>query len=162
FSHEKMERRFRPDIAPVKLRNPMNEDESVLRTSLVPGILKTIRWNQNRGNRDLQLYELSKVYSQDGERRSLVLGATGALRAPAVHQREQEFGFYDLKGDVEEVLTAFDDRMETGPFPAGKYSLSISVLYQSRERTLTDVEVEAFDRKLLQVLEQRLGARLRR
>ena len=54
------------------------------------------------------------------------------------------------------------DRMESGAFPETKYSLSISVVYQSTERTLADVEVEAFDRKILQALEERLGAELRK
>ena len=53
------------------------------------------------------------------------------------------------------------DRMDSGSFPESRYSLSISVTYQSSERTLTDTEVESFDRKLLEVLEQRLGAHLR-
>jgi phenylalanyl-tRNA synthetase beta chain len=54
------------------------------------------------------------------------------------------------------------DRLESGPFPDTKYSLSISVVYQSAERTLTDVEVEGFDRKIIQSLEERLGAQLRK
>ena len=54
------------------------------------------------------------------------------------------------------------DRMDSGPFPKTKYSLSISVVYQSTERTLTDVEVDAFDKKLLKNLEERLGAQLRK
>jgi phenylalanyl-tRNA synthetase beta subunit len=52
--------------------------------------------------------------------------------------------------------------MESGPFPDTKYSLSISVVYQSAERTLTDVEVEGFDKKIIQSLEERLGAQLRK
>jgi len=54
------------------------------------------------------------------------------------------------------------DRIETGSFPESKYSLSISVVYQSNERTLTDAEVETFDRRILELLEQRLGAQLRK
>jgi phenylalanyl-tRNA synthetase beta chain len=54
------------------------------------------------------------------------------------------------------------DRLESGPFPDTKYSLSISVVYQSAERTLTDVEVEAFDKKIIDTLEGRLGAQLRK
>jgi len=54
------------------------------------------------------------------------------------------------------------DRMESGPFPDNKYSLSISVVYQSPERTLTDVEVESFDRKIIDILEGRLSAQLRK
>jgi phenylalanyl-tRNA synthetase beta chain len=54
------------------------------------------------------------------------------------------------------------DRMETGQFSNTKYSLSLSVVYQSSDRTLTDAEVEGFDRRILDILEQRLGAQLRK
>jgi phenylalanyl-tRNA synthetase beta chain len=54
------------------------------------------------------------------------------------------------------------DRMEIGQFADSKYSLSLSVVYQSTDRTLTDTEVEGFDRRILDVLEQRLGAQLRK
>ena len=40
FSDEETERRFRPNIDPVKFQNPMSEDAAILRTSLVPGMLK--------------------------------------------------------------------------------------------------------------------------
>jgi phenylalanyl-tRNA synthetase beta chain len=270
FSNEELERRFYPDIEPVRLQNPMSEEESILRVSLVPGLLKTIQWNLNRGNRDLQLYELSKVYRAGGERRTLILGACGDLRTTGVHETRRELDFYTLKGDIEEILRGFGapmrftadnipkyyhpgrfarvghlavfgelhpdyaepfkfrqrvyiaeidmelllanistrqvdqipkypairrdfsllldkgtqygavqrtiadtgiselvrvepfDRMQSGAFPATKYSLSISVTYQSTERTLTDVEVESFDRKILQAIEERLGAELRK
>jgi phenylalanyl-tRNA synthetase beta subunit len=44
------------------------------------------------------------------------------------------------------------DRVESGPFPESKYSLAISLLYQSNERTLTDAEVEGFDKAILSAL----------
>jgi phenylalanyl-tRNA synthetase beta chain len=53
------------------------------------------------------------------------------------------------------------DRMESGPFPETKYSLALSVVYQSAERTLTDAEVETFDKRIVQSLADRLGAQLR-
>jgi phenylalanyl-tRNA synthetase beta chain len=65
-------------------------------------------------------------------------------------------------GIAEVVRVEPFDRMESGPFPDTKYSLSISVVYQSAERTLTDVEVEGFDKKIIQSLEERLGAQLRK
>src|SRR6185436_17750853 len=107
FSDEETERRYRPGIEPVQFQNPMTEDANVLRTSLVPGILRTILWNLNRGAHDLQLYELSKVYSRKDERRTLILAACGALRSQSVHDSEKEFGFFDLKGDVESILETF-------------------------------------------------------
>jgi phenylalanyl-tRNA synthetase beta chain len=53
------------------------------------------------------------------------------------------------------------DRMETGPFPESKYALAVSLVYQSPDRTLTDDEVENFDKAILKILQQRLGAELR-
>src|SRR5262249_11935242 len=77
FSDEATERRFRPHIEPVRLLNPMAEHESILRTSLVPTMLRTIKWNLDRGSRDVQVYELGKTYRSGGERRALILAATG-------------------------------------------------------------------------------------
>src|SRR5262249_55940982 len=65
-------------------------------------------WNLNHGIRDLQLYEIGKVYWRGGERRALILAATGALRRKTVHEPERDFNFYDVKGDVEDILNAFD------------------------------------------------------
>src|SRR5207244_7609408 len=38
------------------------------------------------------------------------------------------------------------DRLENGPFPESKYALAISLTYRSPERTLTDQEVDDFDK----------------
>jgi phenylalanyl-tRNA synthetase beta chain len=53
------------------------------------------------------------------------------------------------------------DRLEGGSVPESKYALAISLTYQSTERTLTDEEVDAFDKQVLDSLKQRLGAELR-
>jgi phenylalanyl-tRNA synthetase beta chain len=270
FSRVDAEAAFRPDIPPVRLQNPMSEDWTILRTSLISSILKSLEWNINHGNRDVQLYELGKVYHDGVENRALILCGTGALRRKSVHEMETDFRFYDLKGHVETILESFDlhalagydgmpgyyhpgrsmrygdvallgelhpdivdslklrqrvylaeiavetvlrsrtlrqieslprypsvrrdlslvldrqimyadvraaieaaripeliriepfDRLDKGPFAESKYSLAISLVYQSPERTLTDDEVDQFNRKILESLGQRLGAELRK
>jgi len=107
FSDEPAERKFRPSVEPVRFLNPMADDEAILRTSLLPSMLRTIQWNLNRGIRDMQLYEIGKTYAQHGERRFLLLAATGALREKSLHESERGFGFFDLKGDVEDILDTF-------------------------------------------------------
>ncbi|MBT8241405.1 MAG: phenylalanine--tRNA ligase subunit beta [Acidimicrobiia bacterium] len=44
------------------LANPLVAEESVLRTSLLPGLLKAVAYNQNRGNDTARLFELGVVY----------------------------------------------------------------------------------------------------
>ena len=45
--------------------------------------------------------------------------------------------------------------------PAGKYSLLVRVLFQSREGTFTDAQLSDFSKKIVAALEKRLGAQLR-
>jgi phenylalanyl-tRNA synthetase beta chain len=120
FSDKTTEQKFRPGVEPVELMNPMAEDEAVLRTSLVPSMLRTIQWNANRGIRDVQLYEIGKAYRHDGEGRHLLIAATGSLRTKNVHEAEREFDFYDLKGDVTGILEAFSVKFhqETASLPS--------------------------------------------
>jgi phenylalanyl-tRNA synthetase beta chain len=121
FSDEPTERKFRPDLEPVRLLNPMAEDEAILRTSLAPSMLRTIQWNLYRGNRDLQLYELGKSYWHGRESRSLILAGVGALRKKSVQEAEREFDFFDLKGDVENILEAFQCDLTAAGAPPDYY-----------------------------------------
>src|SRR5215831_17116960 len=113
FSDASREQRFRPNVQPVRLLNPMAEDEAILRTSQVPSMLRTIEWNLNRGIRHMQLYELGKIYRHGGENRSLILAATGVERAKTVHEPQREFDFFDLKGDVEAILERFNIQLKS-------------------------------------------------
>lgn len=46
----------------VTVKNPLREEESKLRTSLLPGLLATLRYNRGHGARSLALFETGKVY----------------------------------------------------------------------------------------------------
>jgi phenylalanyl-tRNA synthetase beta chain len=64
----------------LRLANPLSEAEPELRTSLLPGLLATLRRNIGRGLRDLALFEAGLVYlSGDGE---LPLPVLGVERRP--------------------------------------------------------------------------------
>jgi phenylalanyl-tRNA synthetase beta chain len=51
-----------PRRASVKLRNPISEEEPALRTTLLPPLLVTLRRNVGRGNRDVALFEIGRVF----------------------------------------------------------------------------------------------------
>jgi len=94
-----------------RLRNPLSEEVSVLRPSGLVSLAETLAWNVNRGQRNARFYEIGKAYAvRDGkfsERRVLTLAATGLLREKGVHEAEQAYDFYALKGAVEATLEAF-------------------------------------------------------
>jgi phenylalanyl-tRNA synthetase beta chain len=93
--------------APVHLANPLAEDASVMRTSGISNMTGTLEWNLNRGQRDLRLFEIGRAYrwnaTEPEERAILTLGATGLAREKGVSETAREFGFADLKGDLDLV-----------------------------------------------------------
>jgi phenylalanyl-tRNA synthetase beta chain len=105
---------------PVRIANPLSEEASFMRTSLVPGLLSQIAYNLNRGNADVRLFEAGHVYAMQGEsvdeHNSLAFVSTGGALAPSVHGKPEPLTFFHLKGDIEQLLAAFDlDRNEGGP-----------------------------------------------
>jgi len=61
--------------APIRLRNPLSEDGSVLRVSLLPGLLQALAGNLNRGVSDVGLFEIGRAF-WEGERQVAPLGST--------------------------------------------------------------------------------------
>lgn len=93
----------------IKILNPLNEEQSIMRTTLAPGMLKTAARNLNRRNQDLLLFEQGMAFLPNGdeelprEESCVAIVATGqsgkGWATPAV-----EFDFYRMKGIVEGLL----------------------------------------------------------
>jgi phenylalanyl-tRNA synthetase beta chain len=60
---------------PIPLRNPLSEDWSVLRTSLVPGVVNAVAGNLRHGLDEVRLFELGRAF-WEGERRGQPAGST--------------------------------------------------------------------------------------
>ena len=92
----------------VALSNPLSEEASALRNSLVPGLLDAVQWNLNRGQDSFRLFEFGSVYRDHGnaysEPQFLALVATGQRSDVGVNKTVANFDFLDLKGDIEQLL----------------------------------------------------------
>ena len=94
----------------VRIINPLSEDQSLLRTTLVPGLLSALRHNQSYQVMDLRLYEVGMIFlcrkGQDlPEERLTVAGILSGQRArTAWYDKPAKVDFYDLKGVVDELL----------------------------------------------------------
>jgi phenylalanyl-tRNA synthetase beta chain len=99
--------------ATMTLANPLSDEASAMRTSLVPGMLDMVAFNLNRGNDSVRLFEAGHVYEADGansiEPKHVCLASTGQAVPLNVNRpaEARPLTFYDLKGDVEDVLSAF-------------------------------------------------------
>jgi phenylalanyl-tRNA synthetase beta chain len=46
----------------IRLQNPMSEDQSVMRTTILPSLLEVLQWNASRRTTDLAVFELGRVF----------------------------------------------------------------------------------------------------
>ncbi|MCL1903573.1 MAG: phenylalanine--tRNA ligase subunit beta [Oscillospiraceae bacterium] len=98
----------------IKIRNPFGEETSVMRTSMIPSMLKVISNNINNRNVEARLFEIGRVYSPQKEADALCVGLYG-----------KDESFFELKGIFEEISTAFKieaniKRMTDSPFHPGR------------------------------------------
>ena len=104
--------RFFASSEPVRIANPLSEEAAYMRTTLVPGLLLQSAYNLNRGNTDVRLFEAGHVYAMQGEQvdehNSLAMLSTGAAQLASVHGKPGPLSFFHLKGDIEQLLAAFD------------------------------------------------------
>jgi len=107
----------------VRISNPISEDQAVMRSSLVPGLLMTMARNWSQRNLNLRLFEIGKVFIPLISN-SLPLEVThfcalwAGRRFPEIHHYQGAgVDFYDLKGVVEELSEAL--RIQDVSFRAG-------------------------------------------
>ena len=97
-----------PGVGAVALANPIAADLAVMRTSLWPGLIKALQYNMNRQQDRLRLFESGVVFLQTAEgvqERAMVGGVVVGPVLPrqwGVPSRKADF--FDVKGDVEQIL----------------------------------------------------------
>jgi phenylalanyl-tRNA synthetase beta chain len=81
-----------------------------MRSTLLPGLLTSLRHNLNHGIRDVRLFEIGRIFSGLGdqqlpqERLALALIATGGALEENRAQPDRELDFFDLKGALEAAV----------------------------------------------------------
>jgi len=94
----------------VELLNPMSGEQAVLRRSLLPGLLRSVSYNQRRGTDDVHLYEIGTVFAtaegrkQPKERTHVAGVLAGAWHRPAWNDPAIPLDFFDGKGVVEALV----------------------------------------------------------
>jgi phenylalanyl-tRNA synthetase beta chain len=90
------------------LANPLSAEMAVLRTSLLPGLLDIARRNLRRQLPAFRLFEIGHRFIDRGERfeESWRLGLlmTGSVRPEHFATRTRPTDFFDLKGEIEQLL----------------------------------------------------------
>ena len=94
------------DELQVELLNPMSIEQSVMRRTLLPGLLRSVSYNRRRGNSNVHLYELGRIFftatgrKQPKERRVVGAVLVGAWHEPAWDEEAVPLDFFDGKGAI--------------------------------------------------------------
>ncbi len=93
-----------------KILNPISEEMAVLRTSLVPGLLQSMKTNNFQQIDTLKLFEMGNIFlstQKDSlpEEREMIAGLwTGDRNNDSIHNKKIDCDFFDLKGVVQGFL----------------------------------------------------------
>jgi phenylalanyl-tRNA synthetase beta chain len=124
----------------VTLKNPILDNATRMRPTLLPGLLESIRHNLNHGNRDVRLFEIGRVFAGSTagelpqEREALGLIATGGATEAGQAQASRELDFFELKG----ALEAACDAMKLAPLSFSMAELKHLRAGQAASITLAD------------------------
>ena len=109
-----------PRLDMVRILNPLGEDTSVMRTTLVPSMLRTLSYNLRSGNERALLFETAVRFIKTDEEITTPDGNRAVLPKEQLSLCVGMYGgdadFYRLKFIVDELLTHFG---ETGRYTAG-------------------------------------------
>lgn len=91
----------------IYIKNPLRQEESAMRTTLIPALLNNVSLNLNRGEKMLRLFEVSRVFLSSKEKlpdEITQLTAVFHKENTASLWHENHDCFYDLKGVIENIF----------------------------------------------------------
>jgi phenylalanyl-tRNA synthetase beta chain len=92
---------------PIHVTNPLSQDHSILRQSLIPSLLDVVSTNLRRGTDDVAIFEIGRGYAANGDRPRewwrLAFVLVGAVQPPSWNQPRRAWDVDDAKGLLELV-----------------------------------------------------------
>ena len=82
-----------------KILNPLGEDTSIMRTTVLPSMLEILTRNYNYRNKSAKLYEIGRIYLPGGED-----GLANESKVLSIGAYGTDMDFYAMKGAIEAIL----------------------------------------------------------
>ncbi len=120
FADAKLEKQLNPAVNPLMLANPISSDLAAMRSTLLSSLIPCVQYNINRQQSRVRFFELGLRFDYQDAKSihdlkqipTLALIAVGAKTAESWHGKAQPMDFFDLKGEVEEILAAARVKVE--------------------------------------------------
>ncbi len=140
FSDLEKEQALGSGLPPVEIRNPTSSKTSLLRTTLLGGLMETAAWNVNRGIESVRIFEAGNIFYRldSGCRERLALGllCLGPVEEPHWREKSRPADFFHLKGACEAMMAQL--RYEPFFFEAADHPFfepghSLSLVYKEEK-----------------------------
>ena len=131
FVEERWEHELAANVQPIKLLNPIANQMSVMRSTLLGSLLQVLKFNLDRKAERVRVFELGRVFLRDASVRNTdttVEGFHQPMRVAGLAygpndmlqwgRKEQAIDFFDVKGDVEALLAPLRPTFEPGAHPS--------------------------------------------
>lgn len=104
-----------PEHKPIAITNPISQEMSVMRTSLLPGLITALIHNQNRQQERVRIFETGICFKEDSQLQMLGGVVSGLYNPLQWGEAKRLVDFFDVKGDLETIL-----RLNHGQFNFAK------------------------------------------
>jgi len=109
FVDSELQALVEPDVGAVELANPISTDMNVMRTSLWPGLIQAMLHNTNRQRATVRLFESGLTFNTTANGLEQTPYLAGLVTGPVFDrqwaEKDRSVDFFDLKADVETVLS---------------------------------------------------------
>jgi phenylalanyl-tRNA synthetase beta chain len=133
FVEAAWEKDFAGNDDPIRVLNPIAAQYAVMRSSMIGGLVATLKFNLNRQATRVRLFELGRVYAKNPAVKAGPLEVAGIAQpqrlagiafGPAEDEQwgvpspQREVDLFDVKGDLERLMAGSEARFEAATHPA--------------------------------------------
>jgi phenylalanyl-tRNA synthetase beta chain len=142
FVEEAWEKDFSGNADPVRLANPIASQMSVMRSSLIGGLVSSVVTNRKRQTNRVRVFEIGRCFAKDAAGKPVegyhqplraAALAAGLAKAEQWGESNRNVDFYDVKADLEALLFPRVAEFERASHPALHPGRSARVLLDGRE-----------------------------
>ncbi len=96
----------------VELKNPLLQEQTIMRTTLIPGLLKTIQWNVNHSAERIKLFEMGRVYFPQNQaskvslplEKLMITGGITKIGRGNIWEKTEDWNLFYLKGILDALF----------------------------------------------------------